>query len=264
MSCAGDCSWCNSGLVGLKIAGTVFALIDADATNKKERPSQRPYKHSCADKAQRQIKGMGVRQALFLLWAAGISAGPAAASYPTRCDDLRALLGGNLVACWDFENPEDALLQEPGDPRSEYRPAVTIDPNMSASGNSSLRFETISFNEAKRRNPELTDEEALTVARRSNTSWWAAISRLIGRYSSALAKNSGFRCGCGRTMLSMRARGAETDLRSGFSALGTAGWISLGTERAVACDGWQGSAHQARWRRSSIAHAKGRQDKDWC
>ena len=36
MSCAGDCSWCNSGLVGLKIAGTVFALIDADATNKKK------------------------------------------------------------------------------------------------------------------------------------------------------------------------------------------------------------------------------------
>ena len=113
-----------------------------------------------------------MKRTLFFLWAAGISAASAAASYPTRCDDLRALLGGNLVACWDFENPEDALLQEAGNPGSEYRPAVTIDPNMAASGNSSLRFETISFNEAKRRNPEMTDEEALIVARRSNTSWW--------------------------------------------------------------------------------------------
>jgi hypothetical protein len=113
-----------------------------------------------------------MKRTLFFLCAAGISAAAAAASYPTRCDDLRALLGGNLVACWDFENPEDALLQEAGNPGSQYRPAVTIDPNVAASGNSSLRFETISFNEAKRRNPEMTDEEALTLARRSNTSWW--------------------------------------------------------------------------------------------
>jgi hypothetical protein len=35
-----------------------------------------------------------------------------------------------------------------------------------------LRFETISFNEAKRRNPAMTDAEALKVARQSNTSWW--------------------------------------------------------------------------------------------
>jgi len=134
-----------------------------------EAPSWRP---SWEEQRREPPKGDEMKKALFLLSAAVISVESAAASYPTRCDELRGLLGGNLVACWDFENPEDALLREPGHPGAEYRPAVKIDPNVAASGNSSLRFETISFNEAKRRHPEMTDEQALTVARQSNTSWW--------------------------------------------------------------------------------------------
>ena len=92
--------------------------------------------------------------------------------YLTRCEELRQSLGAGLVACWDFERPEDALLQQVGKVGSVYRPGVTIDPTEAASGKSSLRFETISYNEAQRRHPDWTPEQLIERARQSNTSWW--------------------------------------------------------------------------------------------
>lgn len=94
------------------------------------------------------------------------------AQYATRCEELKVLLGSNFVNCWDFETVEQSKLRT-NMPNLQYRPAVTIDYTMAASGKGSLRFETISYNEAKARCPECTHEQILATARASNTSWWA-------------------------------------------------------------------------------------------
>jgi hypothetical protein len=97
---------------------------------------------------------------------------PAHVPHATRCEELRTKFGAAIVNCWDFEKTEDALLQAKGMRGSAYRPGVTIDRSMAASGKSSIRFETISFNEAQRRCPTCTDAKNLQTARQSNTSWW--------------------------------------------------------------------------------------------
>lgn len=89
----------------------------------------------------------------------------------TRCDDMRAKLGANLVNCWDFERADDALLQSPGEPGSVTSEFVTIDTAQKASGNSSLRFETISYRTAQQRCPTCSVEENRRTAQRSNTQW---------------------------------------------------------------------------------------------
>lgn len=83
----------------------------------------------------------------------------ASAAAQTRCDELRISMGANLVNCWDFEKPDDALLGDVGAPDAVLRPGVTVDTTMAASGTGSLRFEIISFNEATARKTALTAAE---------------------------------------------------------------------------------------------------------
>lgn len=87
----------------------------------------------------------------------------------TRCDELRPVLGDAMVYCNPFEQDADAYLRDAGNLST---PWVTIDRTVFASGTGSLRHEVISTAEAKKRNPTMTDAQALALAGASGNQTW--------------------------------------------------------------------------------------------